>query len=136
MKYLERINILSNPENFKEDDVRKNAKEVLYDLENIITYLLNDIKINKNKTDEKTINEIKKKIQNLRRIQNGKEQRELLHEKKIDKVKIYIENKNKYQYRIKKRFVDMFDLNKNKVINHKKILSDVNSDINEIFFSE
>ena len=136
MKYLERINILSNPENFKEDDVRKIAKEVLYDLENIITYLLNDIKINKNKTDEKTINEIKKKIQNLRRIQNGKEQRELLHEKKIDKVKIYIENKNKYQYRIKKRFVDMFDLNKNKVINHKKFLSDVNSDINEIFFSE
>ena len=136
MKYLERINILSNPENFKEDDVRKNAKEVLYDLENIITYLLNDIKINKNKTDEKTINEIKKKIQNLRRIQNGKEQRELLHEKKIDKIKSYIKNKNKYQYRIKKRFVDMFDLNKNKVINHKKILSDVNSDINEIFFSE
>ena len=136
MKYLERINILSNPENFKEDDVRKNAKEVLYDLENIITYLLNDIKINKNKTDEKTINEIKKKIQNLRRIQNGKEQRELLHEKKIDKIKSYIKNKNKYQYRIKKRFVDMFDLNKNKVINHKKFLSDVNSDINEIFFSE
>ena len=136
MKYLERINILSNPENFKEDDVRKNAKEVLYDLENIITYLLNDIKINKNKTDEKTINEIKKKIQNLRRIQNGKEQRELLHEKKIDKIKSYIKNKNKYQYRIKKRFVDMFDLNKNKIINNKKILSDVNSDINEIFFSE
>ena len=136
MKYLERINILSNPENFKEDDVRKIAKEVLHDLENIITYLLTEIKINKNKIDKKIVNDIKKKIQNLRRIQNGKEQRELLHEKKIDKVKIYIENKNKYQYRIKKRFVDMFDLNKNKVINHKKILSDVNSDINEIFFSE
>ena len=136
MKYLERINILSNPENFKEDDVRKIAKEVLHDLENIITYLLTEIKINKNKIDKKIVNDIKKKIQKLRRIQNGKEQRQLLQEKKIDKVKMYIENKNKYQYRIKKRFVDMFDLNKNKVINHKKILSDVNSDINEIFFSE
>ena len=136
MKYLERINILSNPENFKEDDVRKIAKEVLYDLENIITYLLTEIKKNKNKIDENIVIDIKKKIQNLRRIQNGKEQRELLHEKKLDKVKNYIKKKNRYQYRIKKRFIDMFDLNKNKVINHKKILSDVNSDINEIFFSE
>ena len=136
MKYLERINILSNPENFKEDDVRKIAKEVLYDLENIITYLLTEIKKNKNKIDENIVIDIKKKIQNLRRIQNGKEQRELLHEKKLDKVKNYIKKKNRYQYRIKKRFIDMFYLNKNKVINHKKILSDVNSDINEIFFSE
>ncbi len=133
--YLDRINYLSNPEKFKEEYVRKISKEVLYDFENIITFLqskLNEIK------DKEELNYIKKKIQNNRRIKNGREQRILIQKKKIEKIENYIDDKLKVQNKIRTKFVNMFEINKNKnkTKTHKKTISDINTDINQIFFSE
>ncbi len=105
--YLDRINYLSNPEKFKEEYVRKISKEVLYDFENIITFLqskLNEIK------DKEELNYIKKKIQNNRRIKNGREQRILIQKKKIEKIENYIDDKLKVQNKIRTKFVNMFGM--------------------------
>ena len=69
---------------------------------------------------------------------NGREQRNLIQKKKIEKIENNIDNKLKVQNKIRTKFVNMFEINKNKTKTktHKKTISDINTDINQIFFSE
>ena len=107
------IKILQNPEDYKLEKILESTKHIIYNIENMIDRLIKKINIlDKIKDNHKTIEKTMSFLHNLKRVNNLKEQRYLINEKKLNKIKNYIHHKEikVIQYKRNYRTSSSFDV--------------------------
>ena len=81
---------------------------------------------------EENLKKIIKNTQKIRRINNAREQRILMNEKKTENLNKILERKHRFPFKIKRKHLNLFNINKNKKPNHKKTIS-LDYELKEIF---
>ena len=112
------------------------AKKILLYIENIFGII--QININKltNNLKERNFKKIHNYIITQRKINNAKEQKLLLNQKKLNNLNQILEKKQRFKYKIRRKYINFFDLSNKKSNNkttYKTNKSSFNSQINEIF---
>ena len=135
-KKNEYLEILSNPDNYLERIKFSLAKKILLYIENIFGII--QININKltNNLKERNFKKIHNYIITQRKINNAKEQKLLLNQKKLNNLNQILEKKQRFKYKIRRKYINFFDLSNKKSNNkttYKTNKSSFNSQINEIF---
>ena len=135
-KKNEYLEILSNPDNYLERIKFSLAKQILLYIENIFGII--QININKltNNLKERNFKKIHNYIITQRKINNAKEQKLLLNQKKLNNLNQILEKKQRFKYKIRRKYINFFDLSNKKSNNkttYKTNKSSFNSQINEIF---
>ena len=135
-KKNEYLEILSNPDNYLERIKFSIAKKILLYIENIFGII--QININKltNNLKERNFKKIHNYIITQRKINNAKEQKLLLNQKKLNNLNQILEKKQRFKYKIRRKYINFFDLSNKKSNNkttYKTNKSSFNSQINEIF---
>ena len=135
-KRNEYLEILSNPDNYSERIKFSMAKTILLNIEIIFGIIKIDINKLTNNLKEVNFMKINYNIKTQRKINNAKEQKILLNQKKFNNLNQILEKKQRFKYKIRRKNINFFDLSKNKHNNkttYKRKEISFNSQINELF---
>ena len=131
-KIKEFTEILSHPDNYYEKIKFNLGKQIFLFVEKIYSIVQMSIIQAKKNLKEENLKKIIKNTQKIRRINNAREQRILMNEKKTENLNKILERKHRFPFKIKRKHLNLFNINKNKKPNHKKTIS-LDYELKEIF---